>query len=122
MTQQKGSKPKSLRKENTTGILELFKKADILAASDIQEHINLSKPTIMKILDTLEQENFILKEGKGESSDEGGRRPTLYKLNSQRSFSIAFHIFPNEIYGVIADLKSRILKTISRDIDSSISF
>ncbi|MDC7235091.1 MAG: ROK family protein [Spirochaetales bacterium] len=76
----------------------------------------------MKILDSLEQESFILNEGKGESSDEGGRKPMLYRLNADRSYSIAFHIFPNELYGVITDLKSRILKTVSSDIDSTISF
>lgn len=121
MNRIKGSKPRTLRKDNTNSILELFKNSEILSASDIIKQINLSKPTIMKILDQLEIDKLIIAQGKGTSSDEGGRKPNLFCLNANHSLSVAFHIFPNEIYAVIADLKCKILKTTFRSIDSQIT-
>ena len=118
----KVSKPKNIRKYNAAVVLNLFKKGSILSAADIMKHVQLSKPTIMKILDYLESKELIITQGKGPSSDEGGRRPNLYMLNAQKSYSLAFHIFPNELYGVITDLKCSILKSVSRQINSSILF
>jgi len=121
MDRKKGSKPRTLRKDNTRSILDLFKISGLLSAADILKKIHLSKPTVMKILEQLEKEGFIINKGKGDSSDEGGRKPNLYCLNSNRSFSVAFHIFPNELFGVITDLKCSILRTTSRKINSQIS-
>ena len=122
MDRKKGSKPKTLRRDNKHKVLELFRNSEILSAADIQKKIQLSKPTIMKILDELDSDKLILNEGKGGSSDEGGRKPNLYVLNSCLKYSLAFHIFPNEIYGVLTDLRSRIIKSVSRNINNEISF
>lgn len=122
MRKTAGNKPKNLRKNNIRIIFNFFREHDFVSASDITSNVQLSKPTVMKIIDFLESEKLILNIGKGTSSEGGGRKPNLYKFNSTYRYSIVFHIFPDELLGTITDLSGNIIKTISKPIDFNTKF
>ena len=122
MKKARGNGPKNIRLKNQLIVLKLFRKKSVISASDITNSILMSKPTIMKILDELEDNRLIHNIGKGESSGEGGRKPNLYTFNATLKYCIAFHIFPHEIYGVITDLNQNILKDVSIEVDSTLTF
>ncbi len=122
MKKPRGNGPKNIRLKNQLIILDLFRKKEIISAADITNSILISKPTIMKILDELEENKLIKNIGKGESSGEGGRKPNLYTFNAVLKYCVAFHIFPHEIYGAVTDLNQKILKDISIPIDSDQTF
>jgi predicted NBD/HSP70 family sugar kinase len=70
----------------------------------------------MKIINYYLNNDIIVSTGKGISTEEGGKKPTLYQFNATGGYVVAFHIFPDELFAVITDLKVNIFK------EKSISF
>ncbi|MCF7928528.1 MAG: ROK family transcriptional regulator [Spirochaetales bacterium] len=103
------SKPKALKRNNRKTILELFRTGEKISVAEISDRAELSKTTVMKIITHYIENGFIEEHGKGSSTDEGGKRPVLYRLNSRRGFVIAVQIFPTEIHSVLTDLTAKIL-------------
>lgn len=116
------NKPKTVKINNRRLILGHMIQSDIVTIADIRQHINLSKTTLTKIMSYLLNEGLILEMGKSDSTDEGGRKAITYQFNAKLSYTIAFHIFHNELYGVLTDLKCNILHTFSQPITSDITF
>ena len=51
--------------------------------------------------------------GKGNSTEEGGKKPNIYKFNADGGYAIGMAISANRLFSVITDLKSKILDKIS---------
>ena len=103
------SKPKSLKKANRKVILDLLRKSGELSVAEISGKAKLSKTTVMKIMNYYVEQGFVVISGKGKSTDEGGKKPKLYKFNTKRGYVFACHVFPESLYSVITDLDSAIL-------------
>jgi predicted NBD/HSP70 family sugar kinase len=66
--------------------------------------VKLSKTTVKKTIDLLAGMKLVLSAGKGESTEEGGKKPELYRFNRNFGFVISIHITPEAIIAVTADL------------------
>ena len=51
---------------------------------------------------------LVLSAGKGDSTEEGGKKPELYRFNRNYGFVISIHVTPDSIVGVITDLAADI--------------
>ncbi len=109
----KGGKPRTLKKNNRRVVLDLLRNSGEMTVAEISERVSLSKTTIMKIIDYLTGTGYVVSAGKGSSTQEGGKRPEIYKFNAQAGFVIGIHIYPREIYAAITDLGATILHDIS---------
>ena len=103
------SKPKSLKRANRKVILGLLRKSGKLSIAELSEKSKLSKTTVMKIVNYYVEQGFVIISGKGKSTEEGGKKPTLYQFNTRGGYVYACHVFPEYLYSVITDLDSTIL-------------
>jgi predicted NBD/HSP70 family sugar kinase len=101
-------KPKSLKQLNTRVVLNLIRARDAISIADISESIHLSKTTVKKVLDMLAGAGIILSAGKGDSTDEGGKKPELYRFNMKYGYSICLHVTPEDLIAVTTDLRAEI--------------
>ncbi len=106
-------KPKALKRNNRKAILDFLRNSDQMSASDISEKIGLSRTTVMKIVEYFLDKGLVVQSGKGVSTEEGGKKPILFSLKADSGFAISVHIFPDELYGIITDLKVNILYELS---------
>ena len=103
-----GRKPKNLKQGNSRTLIELMRKSDMLSVTDVSEKIKLSKTTVKKIFDSLLLDGLIFAAGKGDSTDEGGKKPELYCLNKDFGYTICIHVTPDEILVATTDFKAEI--------------
>lgn len=106
-------KPKNIKYYNQRLILSLLKNHEVLAASEISERINLSITSVTKILTALQKKKLIKSMGKGNSTEEGGKKPELFALNDTYKYVISVYSGRNQIECAIATLKCRIVDTIN---------
>ncbi|MEI8093781.1 MAG: ROK family protein [Spirochaetales bacterium] len=104
-----GSKPKSLKDNNVRLALEIIRRGEIVSVAGISEEIRLSKTTAKKIIDQLLARGFVVSVGKGESTDEGGKRPELYRFRPAYGYVVSAHITPDSIIVATMDLDAVIL-------------
>jgi len=116
MTVTPGGKPTSLKKKNRKLILELFRHESPLSVTEISDRISLSIVTVWKVIDHYIEMGILVPAGKGASTDEGGKKPSLFQLNSSYAFAIGIHLFPDELYCAVTDLSARILHGVSAPI------
>jgi len=105
---KKGEKPKNLKAHNTHTVLDLLRKADTVTVADVSDAIRLSKTTVKKIFDLLVTEGLMLSAGKGESTDEGGKKPEQYRFNKNFGYVASVHVTPDDIISVTTDLDADI--------------
>ncbi len=111
-----GVKPKSLQDKNRRLILSIVRSMESITMPELSERIGLSKTTVSKIIATLLEKRFIVSAGKGESSDEGGKRPELFRFNAERAYAMGVHIAPTRISVALADLSGTIIDRKNQDI------
>jgi predicted NBD/HSP70 family sugar kinase len=93
---------------NTRVVLDLVRARGAISISEISESIHLSKTTVKKVLDMLAAAGIVLSAGKGESTDEGGKKPELYRFNVKYGYSISLHVTPEDLIAVTTDLRGDI--------------
>jgi predicted NBD/HSP70 family sugar kinase len=103
------SKPKSIKQTNRRALLGMIRASGEVSVADISERLQLSKPTVMKIINHYLESDLILMVGKGTSTEEGGKKPALFKFNARGGYVVGFHIFPDGLYAVVTDLDASIL-------------
>ena len=103
-----GGKPRNLKQNNSRAVFELLRHGEKMTVAEIAERIRLSKTTIKKVFDSLLADGLISMSGKGDSTDEGGKKPELYCLNPQFGYVIAIHVTPDEVRMATTDLRGEI--------------
>jgi predicted NBD/HSP70 family sugar kinase len=109
-------KQKILKQINRKHIINLLRKSDELSVSDISAQINLSKPTIMKIMKYYLDNGYIVISGKGSSTEEGGKKPNIFKFNVNGGYAMGMTITANKLKSVLTNLKGTILSSKSVDL------
>ncbi|HVO39735.1 MAG TPA: ROK family protein [Spirochaetia bacterium] len=68
--------------------------------------------------------NLVVSAGKGESTEEGGKKPELYRFNKSFGYVISLHVTPDSIISVITDLNADITysKKLAVTTERSLSF
>ena len=103
-----GGKPKNLKQNNSRAVFELLRHGEKIAVAEIAEKIKLSKTTIKKVFDSLVSDGLLNMCGKGESTDEGGKKPELYRLNNRFGYVIAIQVTPDQVFMATTDLRGEI--------------
>ena len=96
-----------LRRVNRSAILELIRDEGPISRSELARLLQLSPPTITRIVNPLIEASLII-EGK-QGSSKGGRRPVLLELNHRASLIIGVYVNENMV-GALADLNGDILE------------
>ena len=97
-------KTRSIKSSNRKKVLDLIRKLGDVSILELSMKTGVSKPTVKKIVDYYMYKNLIISVGKGNSTDEGGKKPELYKFNNEFGYVISIHITPDSIYHGITDL------------------
>jgi predicted NBD/HSP70 family sugar kinase len=95
---------KAHKQNNIRGVLALIRSRDTFSVAEISHEIRLSKTTVKKTIDLLTAMKLVASAGKGESTEEGGKKPELYRFNRNFGFVISIHVTPDAIIAVTADL------------------
>ncbi|MDD3628578.1 MAG: ROK family transcriptional regulator [Actinomycetota bacterium] len=102
-------KPKTLKQTNRKVILNILRYSGEVSIADLSRKVNLSKPTLMAIIDYYLKKGLVVNVGKGNSTEEGGKKPNIYKFNEDGGYAIGMIISANKLGGVITNLKNKIL-------------
>jgi glucokinase-like ROK family protein len=95
---------------NRSAILEIIRRESPISRSAIAKRLNVSLPTVMRIVDELVEEGFVRPEGSTEWS--GGRRRPLLEFNSVGFVVIGVDMGGTKFYGALSDLGGNILEEI----------
>jgi predicted NBD/HSP70 family sugar kinase len=102
-------KQKALKQTNRKVILNILRDSGKMSISELSRVVSLSKPTLMTIINYYLKKGLVVNVGKGNSTEEGGKKPNIYKLNENGGYAIGMIISANKLASVITDLKSKIL-------------
>ncbi len=115
-------KPRQMRANNCKAIMSMFRVTDTLQISDIAREINLSKTTVSKIVMSLVNQGFLLSNGKGASTEEGGKKPELFSLNPQHSHCLTVGIENGKVRGCLFDMGIRLKASAEHIIENDAAF
>jgi predicted NBD/HSP70 family sugar kinase len=97
-----------MRDINRSAILELIRRESPISRTAIAERLQVSLPTVMRIIDRLVEEGLVRSHGSTEWS--GGRRRTLLAFNAAQHVVIGVDLGGLKMFGAIADLGGKILQ------------
>ena len=97
-------KRRTVKQNNRKVILDLIRKVQDFSVAEISLKTGISKTTVKKVLDYFVSINFVIETGKGGSSDEGGKRPSLFRFNKEFGFIISIHFGPDFIKGMLSNM------------------
>ena len=99
-----GNKTASLKKE----LIRLFVVNGNFSISDLSKEINISAPTITKLIGELISEGFVLDFGKQGTS--GGRKPNMYGLNPDAGYFVGVDIKKDSIDLGVINFKGQLIE------------
>jgi len=99
-----------MREINRSAILEIIRRESPISRSAIAEHLNVSLPTVMRIVGELIEEGYVRPQGSTEWS--GGRRRPLLEFNAESFVVIGVDMGGTKLYGAISDFGGKILDEI----------
>jgi len=102
-------KQKTLKQTNRKVILNILRDSGEISIADLSKEVNLSKPTLMTIMNYYIENKLVVIAGKGNSTEEGGKKPNIYKFNEDGGYAVGMIISANKLTAVITNLKSKIL-------------
>ena len=103
----------AMRAINRSAILEIIRRESPISRSAIAERLDVSLPTVMRIVDELVEEGFVRLHGDTEWS--GGRRRSLLEFNADGYVVLGIDLGGAKMYGAISDLGGNILDEVSTD-------
>ncbi|HEY5270568.1 MAG TPA: ROK family transcriptional regulator [Anaerolineales bacterium] len=101
----------AMRDINRSAILEIIRRESPISRTAIAERLNVSLPTVMRIVDGLIEEGFVRLQGTTEWS--GGRRRPLIEFNSDGYVVLGVDMGGTKIYGALSDLGGNILDEVN---------
>src|SRR4030042_1663856 len=101
----------AMRDSNRSAILEIIRRESPIARSTIAHRLDVSLPTVMRIVDGLVEEGFVRLQGSTEWS--GGRRRPLLEFNAEGFIVLGIDLGGTKMYGAISDLGGNIVDEIN---------
>ncbi len=98
-----------LKSKNRQEVLEVVRSNGPISIADVAKQTSLSKVTVNKTLDFYTGEGVIAITGKGESTEDGGKRPTLYGFNPDYRTVFCAKIDEVQILAALTNLSGAIL-------------
>lgn len=107
-----------LRTINRSAILELIRNNSPISRTQIGNKLNISLPTVMRIIDDLIAEQLVRETGTQTPSR--GRPPSLLEFNSEAFAIIGVDLGGTKIYGMVADLAGNIQHSLYKTHEDNI--
>jgi glucokinase len=99
-----------MRDINRSAILEIIRRESPIARSTIAKRLDVSLPTVMRIVDELIANGFVRLHNGTEWS--GGRRRPLLEFNAEGHIVLGVDMGGTKIYGALSDLGGNILDEV----------
>ena len=96
-----------MRSINRSAILEVIRTNSPISRTEISRRLQVSLPTVMRVIDDLVVENLVRANGQKEWS--GGRTRTLLEYNGSAFLCIGLDLGGTKLYGGVADLNGKIM-------------
>ena len=100
-----------MREINRSAILEIIRRESPISRTAIAERLDVSLPTVMRIVDGLVEEGFVRPHGSTEWS--GGRRRVLLEFNADAYVVLGVDMGGTKMYGALSDLGGNILDEVN---------
>lgn len=105
----RGQKLKDIKSFNRKQVLNRVREADTITVAEISQATGMSRTIISNSLQHFSKVGIVQKTGKGESTNEGGKKPLLYSLVPDYKLFAITHENVDFLYSVIADLNGNFL-------------
>jgi glucokinase len=102
-----------MRAINRSAILEIIRREGPIARTTIADRLQISLPTVMRIVEALTDDGFVRPHGSSEWS--GGRRRPLLEFNAEGQVVLGVDMGGTKLYGAISDLGGNILEELNID-------
>jgi predicted NBD/HSP70 family sugar kinase len=99
-----------MREINRSAILEIIRRENPISRTAIARRLDVSLPTVMRIVDELMEEGLVRAEGSTEWS--GGRRRPLLEFNGESYVVLGVDMGGTKFYGAISDLGGNIVDEV----------
>ncbi|HMD90153.1 MAG TPA: ROK family transcriptional regulator [Anaerolineaceae bacterium] len=103
----------AMRDINRSAILEIIRRASPISRTAIAERLDVSLPTVMRIVDELIQDGFVRSQGNTEWS--GGRRRPLLEFNEDGHVVLGVDLGGTKIYGALSNLGGCVIDELTVD-------
>jgi len=101
----------AMRAINRSAILETIRRDGPMSQSAIAERLDVSLPTVMRIVDRLKDEGFVRPLNDKEWS--GGRRRSLLEFNAESYLVLGIDLGGTKMYGALSDLGGTVLDEVN---------
>jgi predicted NBD/HSP70 family sugar kinase len=106
--QPSAAKPKQLKVHNRKIVMSAFQDATPHSIIDISQQTGVSRQTVAKALDHFLKLGIVEICGKGDSTDNGGKKPNIYQLSSVPKFLVVhLHEYYIELFDLNCNLIGR---------------
>jgi glucokinase len=100
----------AMRDINRSAILEIIRRESPISRTVIAERLDVSLPTVMRIVEELIEDGFVRPQGDTQWS--GGRRRSLLEFNAESQVVIGIDLGGTKMYGAIANMGGAVLEEI----------
>jgi glucokinase len=101
----------AMRDINRSAVLEIIRRESPISRTAIAERLEVSLPTVMRIVDELVEDGFVRHQGSTEWS--GGRRRPLLEFNADGYLVLGVDMGGTKMYGALSDLGGNILDEVN---------
>jgi len=102
-----------MREINRSSILEMIRTNGPISRTQIAEDLQVSLPTVMRIVDELMVDELVIEDGKKEWS--GGRKRKRLVFNGSQHLVLGVDLGGTKIYGAVADFNGNLLHEVRLD-------
>jgi glucokinase len=113
MIQQRTITAAEMRGINRSAVLEIVRRESPIARTTIAKRLDVSLPTVMRIVDSLVREGFVRPHGGTEWS--GGRRRPLLEFNADGYIVLGVDMGGTTLYGAISEIGGQIIAEATRE-------
>lgn len=114
---QRSATASLIRRLNRSAILDLVRERSPISRSEIARQLNMSMPTVMRVVDTLHDEDLV--RWSGDSQSTGGRPGNLLEFNADGYAVLGLDLGGSKMFGTVADLGGNIQSEIYRPWESN---
>ena len=115
--QQRTITAAQMRGINRSAILEIIRRESPVARTTIAKNLDISLPTVMRIVDELIKDGFVRPQGETEWS--GGRRRPLLEFNADGYVVLGVDMGGTKLYGAISEIGGKIIDEINMERDGA---
>ncbi len=109
---QRSATASLIRRLNRSAILDLIREHSPISRSEIARQLNMSMPTVMRVVDALQEEDLV--RWSGNSQPTGGRPGNLLEFNADGYAVLGLDLGGSKMFGTVADLGGKIQSEIYR--------